>query len=184
MTESGPATTTARRNQGDSGIRPRRSNVTTWTTPSTREEGPDPHHRLEGDADDVHGRPLGLRHGVEALDDGVRVVGREQRQQPRDLDPCLHLAVDEPAAEVDRRPARRLAQAFEGGQLRRLRPSHLAGDPVAGDDLHRRGDRGDGERDDQRGAHVSAAVARGASARRTRRPAGSRRRGRRRCTCG
>ncbi len=81
---------------------------------------------------------------------------RQQRQALRDRDPPLDLAVLIPAAEVQRRAALGVAQTLERGELRRLRLGHLARDPVADDQLHRRRERRDRQRNRQRDPLVAS----------------------------
>ena len=87
-------------------------------------------------------------------------VGQD-REQPRDLDPEAHLAARlvVEAAERERRAARGLLQPFHRGQLDRLALGDLAPGPVADDHLHRRAQRRERERHDERGAVVVVALA-------------------------
>ena len=97
-------------------------------------------------------------------DDGVRVVVGEQRQQlAGSRSPtCTSPSSYQPPMWIGA-PRLGFAQALERRELRRLVLGDLAGGPVADDDLHRRGERGDGERHEQRGAHVAARAARAAT---------------------
>src|SRR5919106_1190001 len=120
ITDSGPAATTARWNHAEPGQR-----------------GADRDHRPERQLHDPDRRPILLGHAVEALHDGVRVVEREQREQPRDLDP---------AGEVEPRAPRGLVEPLEGGELDGLSLGDGARRPVAHQQLRRRDERREAER--------------------------------------
>jgi hypothetical protein len=124
-----------------------------------RQQRADPDHCLEGEPHYVDRRLVGERDDVQALDDRVRVVGGEDRQQARDLDPPDDRVPVVPAAQVLGGASCRLRQALHRGQLDRLILSHVPGGPVADDDLQRRRHRRGGHRDAERGALVAAAAA-------------------------
>src|SRR3954468_2946949 len=103
-TESGPASVRARWNQSD------------FREPSSpdadreedhaeeRQQRPDPHHDLEGDADDLHRRPAVRRDGTQPLDSRVRVVMSEEREQFRDAQPVLDPVVGVPPSRCSGAP--------------------------------------------------------------------------------
>jgi hypothetical protein len=135
--------------------------VSRKTAPIEGHERADGDHRLEREAHGVHRRPLVRRHLVEALDLRGRVVVGEQRQEVRDLDAVLHLALVGVvvAADRERRALLGAGDALEGGELRRLVLGDLAAGPVPDDDLHRGGERREGQRHDERRAVVVVALA-------------------------
>src|SRR3954447_11353182 len=127
--------------------------------PEQREPRADARHRLEGDPHDVDRRPVARRNRLQALDRRVRVVPGEQREHPRDVHAVLDVAVGVVAAERERRALRRALQALHRGELGGLAIGHLAPRPIANEHLDGRGQRGEGERDDQRRAVVVGAPA-------------------------
>jgi hypothetical protein len=123
------------------------------------EQGADTDHGLEREPHHVDRRLVGERDDVEALDDGVRVVEGEERQQAGDF-----YAVDDrvpvvPAEQVLGRAPGGCREAFYRGELGRLVRGHVAGRPVADDDLERRGDGRGCHGDAECGALVAAAAA-------------------------
>ena len=132
-----------------------------------REQRADADHRLERDAHDVHGRPIGGRHGCRAPSTvafGSWKASSESRS--RHLDPEADVPVRVPAEQVHGRALRRLPEALERRELDRLVARDVASGPVAHDDLERRGEHCGGERDRDRDARRSAPCAPAASPRR------------------
>jgi hypothetical protein len=124
-----------------------------------REQRADADHGLEGEPHHVDRRLIGQRHDVQALDDRVRVMEGEDRQQPGDLDaPDDRVPVIQ-AEQVLGGALGGVREPFHRGQLDRLVDRHVTGRPVTDDDLKRRGDAGGRHRDAERGALVAAAPA-------------------------
>ena len=107
------------------------------------------------------GRALVGRHLVETLHLGVGVVVSEKREQAGQRQPVFDLAslLVVPAADVDRRTSLGFAQSFERRELGGLVLGDLSRDPVADDDLGRRGQRSRRERHRERSGHVATPAA-------------------------
>ena len=123
------------------------------------QEEADADHRLEGDANDVDRRTLGGGNLLESLHARARVVEGKQRQEARQRNPVADLITVVPAAEMDRRTLFCLVQPLEGRELGRLFTRNRARGPVADDDLHRGGQRGDCQRNNQRDPLVAISAA-------------------------
>ena len=122
--------------------------------------GADPDHRLEGEARHVHRRFDGRsgRHRVEPLDGRVRVVVGQEREQARDPIPYRTSSPSyQPRMWIGARvvvvPSPSSAASLAG-----CFSVDVARDPVADDQLHRRGDRRGRERDRERRPLVAAAA--------------------------
>ena len=119
------------------------------------QQGPEPDHQVPREVRDVHGaggRPVLDRHRVQALDDGGRARTRigQDRGETRDGDAPAHRPVGvEVTQQGLRHVAAGLGHQLDGGELRRLVGVDPAGEAVADTHLDRRGDRGDGEPDDE-----------------------------------
>jgi hypothetical protein len=87
------------------------------------------------------------------------VVECEDREHARKRHAVADLVAVVPTAEVHGCACRRFVQALERGQLGRLLAGDRPADPVARNDLHRSGQRGDGQRHDERDALVPPAPA-------------------------
>ena len=70
-----------------------------------------------------------LRNRVEPLDLGVGVVEGEQREQLRDLDAAVHLAVDVDPAHREARAVGRLVESLDRRELGRLAPRRPCAPP-------------------------------------------------------
>ena len=106
----------------------------------------------------VRRRPLVVRHRVEPDHLGVGAPADQERVEPGDADPELDPVVGADPADVLGHVAVGLLDALHRRELDRLVIGDLARGRVADEELDRRQDRGDSERDQQPEAVVAVAA--------------------------
>ena len=122
--------------------------------------GADADHRVERPVQHrVGGRAILGRHGVEPDDLGVGAPPDQERVEPGDADPALDAVGRAAAVDVLRHVRGGRLDAFHRGELDRLVLGDRARGGVADEELHRRQDARDRERDQQPEAVVAVAPA-------------------------
>ena len=116
-------------------------------------------HDVERPVDDGRGRAIGRRDAVEADDLGVGVESGQERRHVRHLDAAGRNAVLHVSAEALGDVGGGLGEQLDRGELDRLQLHHLADRAVTHHHLHRRGDGGDGEGDEESEAVQAIATA-------------------------